>query len=93
MSFVHPAFDWYSVSVPVIIYVISYDIGPRYNGTRMYMSTDRIIIGSSNGIWRRTESLPKPEMASCHVKNKSDRNLKISLAIFPGSIELNLMNV
>ena len=24
------------VSVPVIIYVISYDFGPRYNGTQMY---------------------------------------------------------
>ena len=36
MSFVDPASDWYSASVPVIIYVISYNNGPRYNGTRLY---------------------------------------------------------
>ena len=34
--FVGPASDWHSVSVPVIIYVISYNIGLRYNGTRLY---------------------------------------------------------
>ena len=28
---------WYSASVPVIIHVISYNIGPRYNGTRLYI--------------------------------------------------------
>ena len=28
--------DWYSASVPVIIYVKSYNIGPRYNGTPLY---------------------------------------------------------
>ena len=37
-SFVDPASDWYSASVPVIIHVISYNIGPRYNGTWLYMS-------------------------------------------------------
>ena len=36
MSFVDPASDWYSVSVPVIIDVISYNIGPSYNGTWLY---------------------------------------------------------
>ena len=30
------ACDWYSASVPVIIYVISYNIAPHYNGTRLY---------------------------------------------------------
>ena len=34
--FVDP--DWYSASVIVIIYVISYIIGPHYNGTRLYWS-------------------------------------------------------
>ena len=33
--FVNPASDWYSASVLVIIYVISYNIGSRYNGTRL----------------------------------------------------------
>ena len=33
---VEPVSDWYSVSVPVIIYVISYNIGLRYNGTELY---------------------------------------------------------
>ena len=36
VSFVDPASDWYSASVPVIIYVISYNIGLHYNGTRLY---------------------------------------------------------
>ena len=36
VSFVDPAFnDWYSVWVSVMIYVISYNIGPHYNGTRV----------------------------------------------------------
>ena len=35
MSFVDPASSWYHALVPVIIYVISYNIGPRYNGTRL----------------------------------------------------------
>ena len=35
VSFVDWASDWYSASVPVIVYVISYDITPRYNGTRL----------------------------------------------------------
>ena len=38
VSFVDPASDWYSASVPVNIYEISYNIGPRYNGTRLYLS-------------------------------------------------------
>ena len=36
VSYVYPASDWYSASVPVIIYVISYHIGPRYDSTRLY---------------------------------------------------------
>ena len=32
MSYVDPASDWYSALVPVIIYVISYNLAPRYNG-------------------------------------------------------------
>ena len=31
-----PASDWYSASVPLVIYVISYNIGPPYNDTRLY---------------------------------------------------------
>ena len=37
VPFVDPASDRYSAWVPVIIYLISYSIGPRYNGTRLYM--------------------------------------------------------
>ena len=36
MSFVDPASVWYSASVFVIIHVIFNNIGPRYNGTRLY---------------------------------------------------------
>ena len=36
VCFVDPASDWYSASVPVIIYAISYNIGPPYNGTWLY---------------------------------------------------------
>ena len=36
VSFVNPASDWYSALVPVIIYVISYNIGQRYNDTRLF---------------------------------------------------------
>ena len=32
-----PVSDWYSASVSVIIYVISYNIGPHYNGTGLYI--------------------------------------------------------
>ena len=35
--FCDPASDWYSASVPVIFYVISYNVGPRYNGTQLYL--------------------------------------------------------
>ena len=37
--FVNAASDWYSASVPVIIYVISYDSGARYNGTRLHIQS------------------------------------------------------
>ena len=36
VSFVVPASYWQSASVPVIIYVISDNVEPRYNGTRLY---------------------------------------------------------
>ena len=36
MSFVDPVSVWCSAPVPVIIYVISYSIGARYNGTQLY---------------------------------------------------------
>ena len=36
--FVDPASDWYSASIPVIINVMSYNIGPCYNGTQLYFS-------------------------------------------------------
>ena len=29
--------DWNFILVPVIIYVISYDIGPDYNSTELYL--------------------------------------------------------
>ena len=35
VSLVEPASDWYSAPVPVIMYAIFYNIGPRYNGTRL----------------------------------------------------------
>ena len=37
VSFVDPASDWYSAWVHGIIYAISYYIGPRYNGSGLYM--------------------------------------------------------
>ena len=37
VSFVDAPFDWHSDSVPAIIYAQSYYIGPRYNGTRLYL--------------------------------------------------------
>ena len=38
VSVMNPASDWYSASVYAIIYVISYNIWPRYNGTLLYCS-------------------------------------------------------
>ena len=40
LSLVHPSSDWYSDSIPVIISAISYNIGPLYNGTRLYCALD-----------------------------------------------------
>ena len=34
---VDPTSNWHAASVSVIIYVISYYIGPGYNGTRLYL--------------------------------------------------------
>ena len=38
-SFVDSASDWYSASVPAMMYAISCYIWPRYNGTRLYFMT------------------------------------------------------
>ena len=38
VSFVEPSSDWYSALVRVIIYVISCNIGPHYNGIRLYIT-------------------------------------------------------
>ena len=40
VSFVDPASDWYSASVPVTIYAVSYYIGPRNNGPLLYINDD-----------------------------------------------------
>ena len=37
VSFVNPTSDWYSALVPVNIYIISYNMGPHYNGTWLYV--------------------------------------------------------
>ena len=51
MSFVDPESDCYSTSVTVIIDAISYYIGPRYNGTRLYcFSTCFIVIHNLNNL-------------------------------------------
>ena len=52
-AFVYPTSDWYSASVLVIISVISYNIGPRYNGTRLHCHKN----ASSDSLgrdWERT---------------------------------------
>ena len=36
--FVDSASEWYSVSVPAIIYAISYYVGPHYNCIRLYFA-------------------------------------------------------
>ena len=36
VSFVDPISDWYSTTVPVIIYIISYKFGSRYIGNQLY---------------------------------------------------------
>ena len=41
VSFVGSAPEWYSASVPAMIYAICWYIGPRYNGTRLYSSAIR----------------------------------------------------
>ena len=35
VSFVDPVSDWCSASVPLIIYLASYNIAPGYNGTQL----------------------------------------------------------
>ena len=37
VSFMDPASDWYSALVPVIIYAVSYNIGPCHNDTELYL--------------------------------------------------------
>ena len=39
VSFVDQASDWYPASVPLIIYITSYNIGMCYNGTRLYSTS------------------------------------------------------
>ena len=46
------ASDWYSSSVPVIIYVISCKIGPRYNDTRLYVACTHKTQMSWKLFWR-----------------------------------------
>ena len=41
-SIVDPASDWYPASFPVIIYILYYNIGPRYKATRLYAKTNHI---------------------------------------------------
>ena len=51
MSFVDPAFDWYSAPVPAIIYVISYNIVPRYNGTPLYFLPNKDFYGLGQDVF------------------------------------------
>ena len=44
VPFVNPVSDWYSASVSVIIYVISFNIGPCYNGTWLYIQEPHLVI-------------------------------------------------
>ena len=47
MFFVDPTSDWCSASVLAIIYVISYNTGPCYNGTQL-----SIILSYGSSVWR-----------------------------------------
>ena len=51
VSIVDPASDWYSASVPVIIYAISYNTGPCYNGTQ-----DIFQLPNPNQCWEMIEN-------------------------------------
>ena len=57
VHFVDSASDLYSASVTLIVYVISYNIGPRYNGTWLYMPSHYlhqcwiIIVINHRGHW------------------------------------------
>ena len=63
VPFVDPASDWYSASVPVIIYVIFYNIGAHYKGTRMYLL---IICFSIGYVGRRCcQDAPSPTEICC----------------------------
>ena len=44
VSFLDPASDWHWASIPAIIHAISYYIGPRYNGTRLYYERDSLLL-------------------------------------------------
>ena len=44
MSFVDTASEWYSAWVSAIIYIISYYIGARYNGTWLYLRS--VVVGN-----------------------------------------------
>ena len=49
VPFVDPASNWHSASDPVSIYVISYNIRSRYNGTRLYIVSEFAWISSQPG--------------------------------------------
>ena len=50
--FVDLAADWYCASVPVIIYVISYNIGPCYNCTWLYRTVNHRLINQSTSTYK-----------------------------------------
>ena len=54
VSFLYQASDWYSASVPVIVYIIYYNIGSRYNGTRLYilsLAMQHITLSGITNLW------------------------------------------
>ena len=51
VHFVDPASDWYFASVPVIVYVISYNIGPLYNGILLWFAWSEIIHERWTWVW------------------------------------------
>ena len=57
VSYVDPAPDWYFASGPVIICVITYNIGPRYHTTWLYYSIDSwcITVEYITGHWTQCE--------------------------------------
>ena len=54
VSYVGPVFDWYSASVPTIIYGISYYTGPHYNATWLYITFHKLVINVTDNSSRNT---------------------------------------